>query len=62
MGLFRSLVNGAASIAALPVAVVKDTVTLGGLATGEDETYTEKQARKVADAVEEVVDEVDDLI
>lgn len=58
MGLFSNLINTAASVAALPVAVVKDAVTLGGLATGEDETYTEKQARRAADAVEELFDDL----
>lgn len=62
MGLFSSLVDAATSIVAVPVAVVKDTVTLGGLATGERETYTERQARKAAEAVEEVVEELDDLL
>lgn len=62
MGLFSSLVDAATSVVAVPVAVVKDAVTLGGLATGQRETYTEKQARKAAEAVEEVADEIEDLL
>lgn len=58
MGLFSSLVDAATSVVALPVAVVKDTVTLGGLATGQRETYTEKQARKAAEAAEELLRKV----
>lgn len=45
----RTLVN----TAVLPVAIVKDVVTLGGVATGEAKPYTAQQLEKIKEEAEE---------
>lgn len=41
MKLFGQIVRTLVNTAVLPVAIVKDVVTLGGVATGEAKPYTE---------------------
>lgn len=45
MGLFKTLFN----VVMLPVAVVKDVVSLGGIVTERDESYTREQCEKIDD-------------
>ena len=52
MGLFSSLIKVAVETVKLPVAVVKDVVTMGGLATDQDKSYTEQQLDEIKDASE----------
>ncbi len=40
MSLFGKLVRTTINLATLPVAVVKDAVTLGGVASEQDKPYT----------------------
>ena len=47
MSLFGQLVRTVVNTAALPVAVAKDVLTLGGAATGEDRPYTVQQLEKL---------------
>jgi hypothetical protein len=47
MGLFGKLVKTALNVAEIPLAVAKDVVTLGGVATGKDETYTRELVEKI---------------
>ena len=41
-----------------PVAVVADVVTLGGILTDRDESYTETKVEKILDSADEVLDTI----
>lgn len=49
MKLFGQLVRTVVNTALVPVAVVKDVLTLGGIATEEDEPYTAQALQKLKD-------------
>lgn len=54
MKLFAQLVRTVVNVAMLPVEVVKDVVTLGGVCTkGELEPYTAERLKKLADDAKE---------
>jgi hypothetical protein len=53
MSLFGKIVRTTINTALLPVAVVKDVVTLGGVATGKAEPYTSQQLEKIKDEAED---------
>ena len=53
MGLFSAIVKTVVNTVLLPVAVVKDIVTLGGLSTGKNQTYTEEQIEKLKEESED---------
>lgn len=53
MGLFGALVRTAVNVVSLPVAVVKDVATLGGVCTGEDEPYTVQKLKQIKDEAED---------
>ena len=61
MGLFGKLLKTGLDVVTSPIEVVKDAATMGGLLTDQDETYTMKRLKRLADDAEEVRDEVDDL-
>jgi hypothetical protein len=52
MKLFGQLVRTVVNVAILPVAVVKDIVTLGGVASDHG-SYTVEQLKKIKDEAEE---------
>lgn len=47
MGLFGKIVATAVNVATLPVAVVKDVVTLGGAASDRYESYTTSKLKEI---------------
>ena len=58
MKLFGQIIRTVANVATLPVAVVKDVVTLGGTLTGDndwslDETFTAKKIDQIKEEAEE---------
>lgn len=57
--MFGSLFNAAIDVVTSPIEIAKDAVTLGGLVTGEDESYTEKRLRKLKQDGEEILDDLD---
>ena len=61
MGLFGTLLRTTIHVVTLPVDVVKDVATMGGVLTDKDEPYTAEKARKIKRDTEDVADEVDDL-
>jgi hypothetical protein len=61
MGLFGKLLGTAIDVVTSPIEVVKDAATLGGLCTGEDETYISKRLRRLAKDADEVRDGIEDL-
>ena len=52
-GMIESLAKAAAAVVTVPVAVVADVVTMGGVLTDKDKPYT-------AEAVEDFVDNLKD--
>ena len=53
MGLFSVLIKTAIETVKLPVAIVKDVATIGGIATEHDKTYTEEKLDDIKDASED---------
>ena len=49
MKLFGQLVRTAVNMALLPIAVVKDVATLGGVITENGKPYTTEQLQKLKD-------------
>ena len=58
MSLFGSILEGVIDTVTTPIEVVKDVATLGGLATGEDESYTERRLKKLVEDAENTIDEL----
>ena len=56
MGILKTLVD----IATIPVAVAADIVTLGGVMTDRDNTYTGDNLRAVANDLVNLYDKLDD--
>lgn len=61
MGLFKKLIKTSIHVATTPLEIAKDAVTLGGLNTGRNETYTGERLRKIGDDAKEVEREIDNL-
>jgi hypothetical protein len=53
MKLFGQLVRTFVNVVELPLEVAKDVVTLGGVATEQDKSYTRQQLEKLADEAKE---------
>ncbi len=49
MSLFSAVFDAVVDTAMLPVAIVKDVVTIGGVATDQDKPYTAQQIEKISD-------------
>jgi hypothetical protein len=49
MGLFGKIVATVVNVATLPVAVVKDVVTLGGVASDQREPYIVQKLKQIKD-------------
>lgn len=49
MGLFGALVGTLVEVVKLPVAVVKDVVTMGNVQNIHEDTYTEQALDKIKD-------------
>jgi hypothetical protein len=52
MSMFGKLIRTAVNVVALPVEVVKDVVTLGNIASG-DESYTVQRIQKLKEEAED---------
>lgn len=53
MSLFGKIVKTVVNVAVLPVEVVKDVYTLGGVATSQEKSYTRQQLEKIAEDADE---------
>ena len=47
MSIFSAIIKTAVNIATLPVAMVKDVITMGGTTMGEEKTYTEQKIEQI---------------
>ena len=61
MGLLGKLLKTGLDVVTTPIEIAKDAVTMGGLTTDEDETYTAKRLKRLSDDTEEIRDEIDEL-
>ena len=61
MSLLGKLLKTTIDIATMPVAIVKDAATMGGMLTDKEESYTVNKLNKLNDDVSEIRDEVDNL-
>lgn len=53
MSIFGKLVRTAVNVVALPVEVVRDVVTLGGIATEQDKPYTVQRLEQLKEEAED---------
>ena len=61
MGFFKALKKAAISTVLLPVDVVKDVVTVGGMASDRQEPYTVTRAKKLSQRADELLEALDEL-
>lgn len=57
----KRIEKAAIDVVTLPVDIVKDVATMGGVLTDENKPYTAQKFERLGDDLEEVRDEVDDL-
>jgi len=60
MGFFKKLAKGVIDTALVPVEMVKDVATLGGVITDEPNTYTGRRFKKIAEDLEGAYDSLDE--
>jgi hypothetical protein len=53
MKLFGQIIRTVVNVATLPVAVVKDVVTLGGVCTQEEKPYTQQKLEQIKEEAAE---------
>ena len=61
MSILKIALKATIKTATLPIDIVKDVATIGGLSTDQDDPYTKQKAQQILDALSELGDEVDDL-
>jgi len=59
MGIFGKITKGLIDTVLLPVDIVKDVVTFGGINTDQEEPYTVKKIKKLKDEAEDIYDSLD---
>lgn len=60
MGLFEKLASAVVQTALLPVEVVKDVATMGGMCTDQRIPYTAQRLKKLGRTVESAIDDLND--
>jgi predicted amino acid-binding ACT domain protein len=53
MSIFGKLVRTAINVATVPIAAVKDVVTLGGVVTEQKESYTVQKLKQIKEEAED---------
>ena len=61
MGLLGTLLRTAIHVTTTPIDVVKDVVTMGGLLTDQEDSYTMQKARKLERDLSDLEDDVSAL-
>ena len=56
--ILNNVVKLTANVVTLPLAIGADIVTVGGVLTDREETYTETKANVILDHAEDIIDEV----
>jgi len=60
MGIFGKITQGLIDTVLVPVDVVKDIATLGGVSTDQKEPYTLQKIKKLKDKAEDIYDSLDE--
>jgi len=60
MGFFGKVLRLGMDIAETPIAITKDVVTLGGLLTDSEQSYTKSKLEDLQDDWDSIKDELDD--
>lgn len=60
MGLFGKITQGLIDTALIPVDVVKDIATLGGVSTDQNDPYTLQKAKKLKKKLEDIYNNLDE--
>lgn len=60
MGLLGKVIQGIIDVAATPIDVAKDIITLGGTSTEQEEPYTLQKMKKLKKKAEEIYDSLDE--
>lgn len=55
-GLLNSLAKAAVAVVVTPVAVVADVLTVGGLVTDQEKSYTEQAGGAIVDNLKDAID------
>ena len=55
-GILKSLAKAATAVVDVPVSIVADVVTLGGVLTDQDKPYTAKAAERLVQNVKDAAD------
>lgn len=58
MSIFGKLTAAIFETALLPIEIVKDVATMGGVTVGNEETYTGKRLRGISSDIEGAIDEM----
>ena len=58
MSILGSLLGTVVDVVTLPIEVVKDVATMGGVLTDKSQPYTVKKLKDLADDIEDVNDDV----
>ena len=53
--MFKSILKAAVAVVTVPVDVVADVITMGGVMTDQDEPYTAQKARKIMRNIDDAV-------
>lgn len=61
MGLLGKLIKTGINLIEVPIAIVKDTATMGGALTDQDIPYTAQKAKEIGKTLEQVKKEVEKL-
>ena len=56
MGIFGNILGTIIDTATLPVSVIKDVATMGGVLTNQNESYTQKKVEKIQEDFEDLDD------
>lgn len=58
MGFFGKLIKAGIDTVSIPVAIVKDVATMGGVLTDQRRPYTIKKLKDIGDDIQEAKDEL----
>ena len=58
MGFCKKIIAGTIQSLQIPIAVIKDVATMGGVLTGEKQTYTRTKLEDLGETVEEIIEDL----
>ena len=58
MGIFGKIIGTVLDVVEIPIAIIKDTATLGSTLTDEGEPYTMRKLKEIADDYDNLKDEL----